>query len=282
MDFVKGVFDLASEFMINSKYAKLHYSGINETVKLMKANGTSSFNYDNEVDKFRFCLFELVGNSINYCYWYGKSHIRPCGSSSRMMYSLLEQAFKEYQPFFNFADCLEEFVKLLAINRFPMLEERKNHLMELITEAEYLCEQITQQNDDPTEYIEKMIQSFPGYASDMFLKRLSLFFIQLNRRFGWFQNAMTYLHVPADYQVPKKLRHYNCIQYSEELENIVDNEQPIQKHSPQECEIRAATILACQELVKQTNWSIAEIDAWFWLKRNEITKPFHLTITTDY
>jgi|WetSurSiteA1Bulk_404760.scaffolds.fasta_scaffold00070_18 hypothetical protein len=282
MDFIKGVFDLAKEFMKNPKHAKMNYGGLIETSKLMKTNGVSSFGYDNEVDKFKFCLFELVGNSINYCYWYGKSDIRPCGSSSRMMYTLLEKAFKNYQPFYNFADCIEDFVQLLALNRFPMLEERKNHLTELIAGAEFLSEQIVQQNDDPTEYIETIIQSFPGYASDMFLKRLSLFFIQLNRRFGWFQNAMTYLHVPADYQVPKKLRHYNCITYSDELAYLVDNELPIQKHSPQECEIRAATILACKALMEYTGWGIAEIDAWFWLKRNEVNKPFHLTITTDY
>jgi hypothetical protein len=63
---------------------------------------------------------------------------------------------------------------------------------------------------------------------------------------------------------------------------IVDTHQLIPKHSQIECEIRAATVLAGKKLQELTGWNASEIDAWLWLRRKEATKPFHLTITTDY
>ena len=127
-----------------------------------------------------------------------------------------------------------------------------------------------------------MVKTFPGYASDIFLKRASLFFLQMYRQYGWFESAMHELPVPADYQVPKMLKGFNCIGYDFYLDQLIDNEVLIPKGSREECSIRAATVIACKKIQEKTGWNIADVDGWFWLRRKEIDAPFHLTVTTDY
>jgi hypothetical protein len=116
----------------------------------------------------------------------------------------------------------------------------------------------------------------------MFLKRASLFFLQLYRTLGWFEDAMRYLPVPADYQVPKMLRHFGCFTYLDPLRTMVEQGALIPSGSLWECEIRAATVVVCKFLQIQTGWNVSEIDSWLWLRRKECTDPFHLTVTTDY
>ena len=178
---------------------------------------------------------------------------------------------------------------MLAIERFPLIEERIRHMNQLIPYAIEFCIMIENRygvgigQDVDLEYLlNEMVERFPGFASDMFLKRASLFFIQLHRRFGWFGDELQYLHVPADYQVPKMLEHFNCIVYEDNLKEAINSNQQIPKNSLEECEIRAATILAVREFCNLTGWNVSEIDSFFFLNRHSAENPFHLTITTDY
>ena len=173
----------------------------------------------------------------------------------------------------------------MSENRYPLLEERKRHLRELYEDrkGEVFASMVNDQALPPVELFNEMIIRFQGFASDIFLKRASLFFIQLYRKFGWYEdNLMNILHVPADYQVPKILRHFNCIAYSNALSNKIEGMKLIEKHSLEEIQIRAATIIACTELQYKTGWTIADVDTYLWTKRKLTDKPFHLTISTDY
>ena len=88
--------------------------------------------------------------------------------------------------------------------------------------------------------------------------------------------------MPADYQIPKMLNHFNCITYHPTLEFDIKSDQLIPKHSKQEYEIRSATIIVMRELCELTKWNIADIDSYLFLQKNQIQDKFHLTITTDY
>jgi hypothetical protein len=88
--------------------------------------------------------------------------------------------------------------------------------------------------------------------------------------------------VPADYQVPKMLEHFGCLKYKTSLSNKIASHSIIPKYSLEEVSIRGATILVCDRLAELTGWNKSEIDSWLWLRRKECTKPFHLTVTTDY
>lgn len=87
----------------------------------------------------------------------------------------------------------------------------------------------------------------------------------------------------ADYQLPKVLRTLGLLEYDTALAAAVDSEHLLEKDGVQERAIRAATILACDQLAQQFNCSIAEVDFWLWLNRNQARDAkFHLTRTTAY
>jgi len=104
----------------------------------------------------------------------------------------------------------------------------------------------------------------------------------LYRRVQWFRNEVEILPVPADYQIPKMLEGLGCINYSYKLSEKIQAGELIPAGSAEECEIRAATMLAGRRLSELSGKTMCDIDTYLWLKRNDIEKPFHLTITTNY
>lgn len=295
MNYIENVFEIAETFMALSKDVQIDWVGVESTVALMKEAGEREFKESMKPnvefwEMHNECFLQLVGGAINYCYWYGRYNVRPNDCSSSKMFKCVRNAAPLFTDSFKVSkdyrsqDFIQELVKLLSYTRFPLLEEREKHLKELIKDGEKFIDLVVENKNiiDLNYILEPMIGSFPGYASDIFLKRASLFFIMLYRQFGWFKEALNTLHVPADYQIPKMLKYYNCLSYSKDLQNKINNGDLIPKHSRVECEIRAATILVCKELVEKTGWNIADVDGWFWLKRNKCDDPFHLCITTDY
>ena len=93
---------------------------------------------------------------------------------------------------------------------------------------------------------------------------------------------MKHLFIPADCQLPKMLRNSDCIKYSDKLAKKVFDGKLIQKHSLEELQIRAATIVVGTMLQFSTGWTIADVDTYLWLRRKLVDTPFHLTITSDY
>jgi nitric oxide synthase oxygenase domain/subunit len=202
------------------------------------------------------------------------------------MYDNVNMVFEgvEHQAL-NLENRIESLIEILSEYRYPLLEERKRHLRELYEDrkGEVFASMVKDQALPPIELFHEMVIRFQGFSSDIFLKRASLFFIQLYRKFGWYEeNLMSVLHVPADYQVPKILRHFNCINYSDKLAKKIDNNQLIERHGLEEIQIRAATVIACTKLQTKLGWTIADVDTYLWTKRKESDRPFHLTITSDY
>jgi len=289
---MEGVFEIAKGFMENADHVSINDYVIKELSQEWKENppGKMSFDVkDWQTKKIRI-LTELLGDSINYCYWYGRHNIRPGGASANTMRQVLDRAIlaQDYEDMESLShDLVNTIIAEFSRKRFPMLEEREKHLRELVCYGEEFVDHVFisgkfSQDSDGIFLFENLITKFPGYGSDIFLKRASLFFIMLNRMFGWFEPLMKTLPVPADYQLPRALESLNCIEYSENLkERILDN-MLIPKNSLEECEIRAATILACEEFKKYTGWNISDIDTKLWLYGRKLVTPFHLTITTDY
>jgi hypothetical protein len=289
---IPSPFRISEEFMKNPQWVKINYDHVAKLANDMLETGITPFPPQSTGENERQIIIkELVASSINYCYWYGKSTIRPNDCGSSLMYDLVNDSFSKINLSISIKACANRLAKKLSLNRFPLLEERIKHITEVATVGESLASDmhmgyINNQHKPEKDggiYFKTLLESFPGFASDIFLKRASLFFLQLYRRLGWYEDMILfYLPVPADYQVPKMLRHFHCIKYLSPLGFMVDNGQLIHKGSLMECEIRAATILVCRELQSQTGWNISDVDSWLWLRRKECNTPFHLTITTDY
>lgn len=99
--------------------------------------------------------------------------------------------------------------------------------------------------------------------------------------------AVDYSHLIgcADYKIPQVLRNLGILEYSEELEQVVDSKQEILENDPYEIEIRANMLAAINLLYYNLNEQIARIDIndFIWSKgKNKIDKPYHLTRTTSY
>lgn len=86
----------------------------------------------------------------------------------------------------------------------------------------------------------------------------------------------------ADYQIPNVLRALGVLDYSDELAQKIEQGQLIDENSVEERAIRAASILAIEQIAQQQNVSVADVDYWVWLKRKEPQTPFHLTKTLTY
>ncbi|MHA1872733.1 MAG: queuosine salvage family protein [Candidatus Heimdallarchaeaceae archaeon] len=288
MDLVNSVFETAEKFTKNPRHVFINDKELELVANDMKLEKPKDFPKQIDTsDQFKACLLELIGDSINYCYWYGSASIRPGGSSSGKMFDMVEMTFENYTKdggVYSIDRCLDDLIKILSLERFPLLEKRIKHLNELRLNGQKYVETLIKHKDanDVDFFMNAMVQIFPGYASDIFLKRACLFFAQLNRKFGWFEEDMHKLPVPADYQVPKMLEQYRILIYEDELQAAIDDEVLIAKGSIAECEIRASTIIACKQLCEKTDWTMPQVDGYFWLRRKEATNPFHLTVTSDY
>jgi hypothetical protein len=290
MKSIESVLKISEAFMANPKYVQIDYPVLSSLAEVIFQHEKPIFPIPEEKDILKGAILELVAASINYCYWYGVPHIRPGDASSTRMYELLEYSFSDFQAKSQFDQCLDNFCMELTLNRFPLLSQRINHLNELRCKGDLYskgvdyCISVVDSHDcdDLNYFFVSLIEKFPGFASDMFLKRAFLFFIQLFRRYGWFKNELNLIYTPADYQVPKILEQMGCIHYSSDLKNMIDSYQLIPKYSQIECEIRSANIIAVKTLCDLTGWNVADIDAYFFLRRHDSDRPFHLTITTDY
>lgn len=228
--------------------------------------------------------FELIANSVNYCYWYGLSHIRPLDCCATKMYKLLEESYKprlEYNGL-RIEKITEEFGNKMILERFPLIQQRLSHLREISSYTGDYASDIYNNSNDLESCLNMILLKFPGYAQDMFLKRASLFFMQVYRQSFLFCEQINMLPIPADYQIPKMLEYMGILNYSNKLKNMINNGEIIPSGSIMECEIRASAIEACRMLGERSQKDPSTIDNWLWLNRKSCKNNFHLTITTDY
>jgi len=133
----------------------------------------------------------------------------------------------------------------------------------------------------------------------VFLKRAQILVGDLNAALDLDLRGMDRLTTFADYRVPQLLRHRGVLAYEDDLGERVDALREIPRGSPDEVSIRAATVVAVEELVTVLNatggggsrhrwepftdvavdwhlWQVGEI-----LNREGRMKPFH-RVRTDF
>lgn len=91
----------------------------------------------------------------------------------------------------------------------------------------------------------------------------------------------------SDYKIPQILRGLGVLEYTEELEKLVDNKKVLGENSRFEVEIRAATIVSInkiKECLKDKYLSIEVNDMLWELSHDKDInlKPYHLTRTMSY
>ena len=135
----------------------------------------------------------------------------------------------------------------------------------------------------------KMLKQLVCFKQDLFFKK-GLFAVMMTGRmlpelktaYPQYAAQLDLLPVPADYQIPKMLRHYGLIVFSEELEKMVENSVLLQENSEMELNIRAATVLACELIARRNGVSADDVDGYLFSKRKESRLKHHLCVTERY
>ena len=274
---------MSTDFVGEEMPVSIDYNAVNRLASVMEAEGKMAFTAESNISQAQAVLLELFASSINYCFWYGRYDFRPMTGGSTNMYDVIIDALHNNFEGTIDVEFMNTIIDRLVFDRYPLIEERTKHLLEVaLGTQEFIMFVLMNRDNDARIVLHELVRRYPGFASDMFLKRAFLFCYQLNRKLGWFKDSIDKLPVPADYQVPKMLEHFGCLKYKESLINKITAHTMIPKYSIEEVSIRGGTILVCDRLAELTGWTKSEIDAWLWLRRKECKKPFHLTITTDY
>jgi hypothetical protein len=175
--------------------------------------------------------------------------------------------------------------KELANSGFTMLEERIKHLDEVFDKMSSVEGFFIrfQNKLDALEIVQFLIDTFPGYASDLFLKRAMLMPMMLFRETGVEMNNMDKLLVPIDYQIPKVLIHLGILEIDDLLMDKISRSEQLPKSSLEEVSLRSAALLATNKISEIHNIPKYVLDDIMFAYSKEIKDtPHHLTLTTDY
>ena len=154
--------------------------------------------------------------------------------------------------------------------------------------------------DDGEGFLEVLTRDFPrfddtavyGGETVRFWKQaqLSVWILQATLPGGTGFEDLDRLTAFADYIVPAALRVLGITRYSDALESAIREGRPIEAGSPWEVEIRAHTIVACEELTRRANELrppelqviVPQVDARLWVPFHRTHYPHHLTRTIYY
>jgi len=126
------------------------------------------------------------------------------------------------------------------------------------------------------------LDAFPTAFADRYLIKAQFalaMFSGCARRAGISHDAAN-LTAFADDQAPRILRTLGVLRYAQEVADAVDAWQLLASESAVERAIRAATILACEEIAAHTGRTAVDVDGLLRLSQDvDSTTPFHLTET---
>jgi hypothetical protein len=267
------------------------------------------FSILSEKDKISFLL---VLDSISFSYWGNpKWSVKYKGEifdGAWGMITSLGKAVENKVPILNmrYLSKINEkyFEKITQGNvKIPLFEERVEILKEIgtiVTEKFQgdFSNLIKKSENDAIKLLNLIITNFPSFEDSClylgkriyFYKRAQLLVSDIHQMLDLKLKNINQLTACADYKLPKILRQLGILEYSEELENKIDNKIELPRGSEEEIEIRAGTIWANEFIKKELKKKIPKINTihindHLWLlgqTKSEKDKPYHLTRTTAY
>ena len=157
-------------------------------------------------------------------------------------------------------------------------------------------------NGDSHKLLRLIVENFPSFEDSStfkgkrvyFYKRAQLLIADIFQAFNEYEfgrlKNINQLTACADYKLPFVLRRLGIFSYSDYLSDKIDNQEPIEKDSEEEIELRANTIWVVELMKQKIKKKIAHADSihvndHLWLlgqKKLRDDKPYHLTRTTSY
>lgn len=240
------------------------------------------------------CRYLIALNSINYQFW----DVKENGEFIRYENDCYVGALamnKGFENLYKFM-CQNKFntgmLNIELISNFfgdiPEKEERLSILKESFNPIFFekvfeIIDSDSKKGFLTTETAEKIAAIMPISFSDPYLKKIQLAIYEIAAVYNARSNNVeTDITVAADYQIPKVLEGLGVLKYSDNLSRKINNKELIEQGSIEEKALRAATILACDEIAYQHKLSIPVLDKQLWLLRNKFNSNFHLTKTPMY
>lgn len=232
-------------------------------------------------------------NSINYQFWTIENnefirytHNDMVGALAMSKgFEVFYETLKEYK--FNTGHISKELM-YECFGNIPEVEERIMILKEVFDKNNFeraykIIEDDIKNKVLNVETAEKIAKVLPASYNDPYLKKIQLALYEIAENLKLRGVSLDVeITVAADYQIPKVLEGMNILKYSAELAEKINNQELIESGSKEEKALRAATILACDEISVTKEISIPMLDRILWLARNDVKKPFHLTKTPLY
>ena len=304
MDELKYVVD-------NSNYVKINYDKIDDFVNNLKNIKYVHWKEETNLNlnEKEWILLVFIIESMNFCFWKKPKwkieyNNELMSGSNALFYSVIKEVennsnFLTIDYLYNLDfDSFKDIFK--GEEECPFIDKRYNNFKETITYIKnhdfynglfniksdlelrnYIVNNFSHFNDKST-YKGKTIH---------FYKRATLLVTDLYNVSNTIKNNIDNINNLtgcADYAIPRIFRDYGLLVYSDELANLIDNEQLIEHDSEMEIEIRA-NMLYLIELIKNKLQdkniiiSSAELDSVIWNMRTQTKKSqSHHTITIYY
>ncbi len=312
--------ELSEVLLKNAKYVHINRDRARQVAINLQDQSISLPTWDFEPfypqsDDFEeMCLYYLVFNAINYCYFDqdGKKFKDGDYSGSTLAGLRLTENWKEISDplFLSRVDenyLLTELFKAEA--PISMVKERTLALREVGTflnsNTDFTFEKLCVRGGANAYNISQLVPLHLPSWRDPFFKRAQLF---VGMVYGRFQNwgrgpiapeSLSSLTVFADYRVPQTLIAMGVIEPSAPLLTRLHREQFLGSGSRKELELRAATVLGADAILealqplREETINPLHIDYLLWsagrkkkdMPEGVFVKPFpnhHLTMTTDY
>jgi hypothetical protein len=164
---------------------------------------------------------------------------------------------------------LDEILSERAVDTFCATVIRQGLLLQRVTVADARA----------------IAQRFPIAFADPYLVKaqLALAMFSACARGAGISHDAANLTAFADYRIPWVLRALGILRYSKDVADAVDSWHLLPTRSAAERAVRAATILACEEIAAHTGRTAVDVDLLLWASQEvSSTAPFHLTETTSY
>jgi hypothetical protein len=170
-------------------------------------------------------------------------------------------------------------------SRQEILNELLENSERLDSTCQALAQRIAARREVLIEDAALLADRFPLAFGDPYLKKgqLALSMFAAHLRGPALAVCTSDLTAFADYQVPRVLRALGILEYTQPLASAVDRGVLIPMLSSVERAIRAATILACEDIAKATGATPADVDNLLWQSQGAAGQAlFHRTRTTWY
>lgn len=270
----------------------------------------------------RLLAYLFLVDTLNFCFWakYSKDRwrVKFRGKSYSGYAALavsLKKFFEETAPNSSAAEILGYFVDIPLLEfkdllggtgKLLLLEERRN-MVSLTARA-----LLKKYDGSPLRFVESVggsasafvekVRSEISHFNDVamysgrqvrFLKRAQILAVDIYKAFdgkgpGRFGD-MDWITLMADYRLPQYLRAIGCLRYSPELAWKIDRGVELPAGSPEEVEIRAATVVAGEYLREELSvlgksFRCFEIDTLLWHASKTLPSDsrHHLTRTIYY